>query len=54
MSEAEVSYYDWELSFKKNDKKETNLNNNEKQITSLGITEEEFKNHLRKWKKENL
>ena len=51
-----VSYYDWELSFKKKAdpapidsrvvKKATN--------NSLGIPDDDFKEFMKKWKKENL
>jgi hypothetical protein len=52
MSSKVVSYYDWERGFKTKvteakPKKKTRLN-------SIGMTEEEFKRHLNKWKNENM
>ena len=49
MSKA-ISYYDWSLGFKKfpskvEDKKATN---------SIGLDEREFRDFLKKWKKQNL
>lgn len=40
------SYYDWELSFK--EKKKRN------KLNKLGISEEQFREHLKKWRKEEL
>ena len=51
MSKA-VSSYDWELSFKnKSEKDQTNLKDD---INSLGITDNSFKDFMKKWKKMNL
>jgi len=46
MSKDELeSYYDWEQSFKKKGRNKLN---------KLGISEEQFREHLKKWKKEEL
>ena len=52
MSSKVVSYYDWERGFKSKvpelkTEKKSNLN-------SIGMTDEDFKRHLNKWKNENL
>jgi hypothetical protein len=56
MSSKTVSYFDWTLGFKSNSsdnvsetkiKRKTNLN-------SIGMTDDDFKRHLNKWKNENL
>lgn len=53
MSKAEVSYLDWELSFKKDDPKKKSQNKKE-DFTSLGIPKDKFKEYIRNWKNENL
>jgi hypothetical protein len=50
MSKA-VSYYDWELSFKS--KTEADQDHKEK-INSLGLSDNNFKSFMKKWKKINL
>jgi hypothetical protein len=56
MSSDSVSYYDWSLSFKKDDGnhnsslKYTKLRN----INSIGLPDDEFKDYLKKWKEEHL
>ena len=55
MSSKTVSYYDWQLSFKK--KSDTSIkpeSESESNLNSLGIPEDEFKNFLAKWEKKNL
>jgi len=54
MSKAEISYLDWELSFRREKKEEDKSQSEKENITSLGIPEDQFKNYLRKWKNENL
>ncbi len=53
MSKA-MSYYDWELNFKKI----THLDNKpvvkKGKTNSLGIHQDDFKNYLKEWKKKNL
>ncbi len=44
--DEEKSYYDWELSFKKETTK--------KPRNKLGISEEQFREILKEWKKDNL
>jgi len=51
MSKA-ISYYDWELSFKKKSEEELNLKEND--INSLGISDHNFKDFIKKWKKVNI
>ncbi|MFX0021772.1 MAG: hypothetical protein ACFE9S_05565 [Candidatus Hermodarchaeota archaeon] len=51
MSKA-VSYYDWELSFKnKSNKRQINP---KEEFNSLGISDYNFKNFMKKWKESNL
>ncbi len=53
MSEKKISYYDWELSFKKGNKLETS-DSQELDEFSLGIPEKILKEFLRTWKEKNL
>ncbi len=65
MSKA-ASYLDWELSFreereikereaKKKSKVEKELESKkESQMNSIGITQDDFRNYLKEWKKKNL
>lgn len=54
MSKAVVSYYDWKLSFnKKIDSYEDDLNNNEP-VNRLGISDNSFKDFMKKWKDKNF
>ncbi|MHA1912851.1 MAG: hypothetical protein ACW986_08300 [Promethearchaeota archaeon] len=50
MSKA-VSYYDWNLSFKQNTPSKPN---DKGLINSLGMTDNNFKDFMQKWKEENL
>ena len=53
MSKA-VSYYDWKLSFnKKSEINEVDLNDNEP-VNTLGISDNSFKDFMKKWKEKNL
>ncbi|MFX0004175.1 MAG: hypothetical protein ACFFAA_14520 [Promethearchaeota archaeon] len=53
MSKA-VSYYDWELSFKrKTNSNKKSLNNNDS-FNALGISDKIFKDFIKKWKKVNI
>lgn len=52
MSKA-VSYYDWEQSFKNNSELEIESYKKEK-TNSLGISEEFFKDFMKKWKNKNF
>jgi hypothetical protein len=52
VSSKSISFYDWELTFKK--KTKNNLNNEEKEINSLGLSDENFKDFMTKWKEKNL
>ncbi|MFX1338344.1 MAG: hypothetical protein ACFFDK_07030 [Promethearchaeota archaeon] len=59
MSKA-LSYFDWELDFRK--KSQLNHNSeikimritNKKEVNSLGIDENIYKNFMKKWKEKNL
>lgn len=51
MSKA-ISYFDWELSFKK--PTVSSINNEEKEENSLGIPNTMLKNFLSEWKEKNL
>ncbi|MFW9987084.1 MAG: hypothetical protein ACFFC3_00315 [Candidatus Odinarchaeota archaeon] len=51
MSKA-MSYYDWQKSF--GDKTKSNKLLNHKSPNSLGISENTFKDFIKKWKKENF
>lgn len=53
MSSKVASYYDWTLNFKKNAPNH-NLIANKPKINSIGIKDNEFKDFLKKWKKQNL
>ncbi|MHA2397606.1 MAG: hypothetical protein ACXADU_01785 [Promethearchaeota archaeon] len=50
MSKA-VSYYDWNLSFKQTIQSKPN---DKAFINSLGMTDNNFKDFMNKWKEENL
>lgn len=52
MSKA-ISYYDWTLTFKKNDTNHNSVSTKPK-INSIGLKESEFKEHLKTWKAKNL
>jgi len=52
MSSKVVSYYDWEQSWKK-----TGLNTvrpNKKSLNSIGMSDDDFKRYIKKWKNSNL
>ncbi len=51
MSKA-VSYYDWELSFKS--KSDLDQIIQKDVINSLGMSDNNFKDFIKKWKKKNL
>ena len=46
------SFYDWEKSFKIKSESEKKIET--QSTTSIGISEDNFKNFLKKWKKNNL
>ena len=52
MSKAVVSYYDWELSFKNKSKFDNSLKKDN--FNSLGMSDNSFKDFMKKWKKNNL
>ncbi len=51
MSKA-VSFYDWELSLK--NRSESDTNNMKESVNSIGISEYNFSNFIKKWKDNNL
>jgi hypothetical protein len=51
MSKA-VSYYDWELSFKNKPEKDQVVQRED--FNSLGISDNNFKDFIKKWKEKNL
>jgi hypothetical protein len=59
MSKA-ISYYDWELNFKKRENhSKSNLVNyaslsKKDRVNSLGMTNESYKDFMKKWKEKNL
>ncbi|MFX1325939.1 MAG: hypothetical protein ACFE8N_13380 [Promethearchaeota archaeon] len=50
MSKA-VSYYDWNLAFKQ---KPTPTSDDKFSVNSLGISDNNFKEFIKKWKEKNL
>ena len=50
MSKA-ISYYDWSMG---NNSKGSSLKSPKRQLNSIGLADDEFKDYLSKWKKENL
>ena len=52
MSKAIISYYDWELSFKSKSESEKYLKKDN--LNSLGMPDNNFKEFMKKWKKNNL
>ncbi len=59
MSKA-ISYYDWELNFRKkavlkpNSRNKTGRKISQGKINSLGLSDNAFKDFMKKWKSENL
>ena len=59
MSKA-ISYYDWELNFRKKavvkpiSFRKTEKKISQEDINSLGITDNTFKEFMKKWKEKNL
>lgn len=59
MSKA-ISYYDWELNFRKkavlkpNSRNKTGKKISQEKINSLGLSDNAFKDFMKKWKNENL
>ncbi|MFX0048140.1 MAG: hypothetical protein ACFE8G_08220 [Candidatus Hermodarchaeota archaeon] len=56
MSSKVVSYFDWTLGFKSNSSESIPKIKNAKKgnLNSIGMTEDEFKRHVNKWKNKNL
>jgi len=52
VSSNSVSFYDWELSFKKNPSATQKVSNDK--MNKLGINDDLFKNFMKKWKEKNL
>ena len=59
MSKA-ISYYDWELNFRKkavlqpNSRNKTGKIINQENINSLGLSDYTFKDFMKKWKEKNI
>ena len=51
MSKA-VSFYDWELSFKKNASTDQKISDDK--MNKLGINDDTFKDFMKKWKERNF
>ncbi|MBN1214922.1 MAG: hypothetical protein JXA99_05700 [Candidatus Lokiarchaeota archaeon] len=54
MSKSEVSYYDWKKTFKKKVSDSIDYHNKNESQNSLDISDNEFKEYLKNWKKKNL
>ena len=56
MSSKIVSYLDWENSFKSNSTENTlRINGTKKnKLNSIGMSDDDFKQHLNKWKNRNF
>ncbi len=48
------SYFDWELSFRKNQPSKERVKHNREKINSIGIPINNFKKFLQEWKEKNL
>ena len=49
-----TSYFDWELSFRKNPPLKERVKHNREKINSIGISTNNFKKFLQEWKEKNL
>ncbi|MFW9936034.1 MAG: hypothetical protein ACFFD5_00140 [Candidatus Thorarchaeota archaeon] len=56
MSSDSISYYDWSLSFKKDDGSHNSFvkHTRSRSMNSIGLPDDEFKDYLKKWKEEHL
>jgi len=56
MSSKIVSYFDWSLGFKSNSTESTlKIKSMKKRnLNSIGMTDDDFKQHLKNWKNRNL
>ena len=56
MSSKVVSYFDWSLGFKSNATESTLKIKTMKKsnLNSIGMTDDDFKHHLKNWKNRNL
>ena len=56
MSSKIVSYFDWSLGFKSNSTENTLKINGTKKpnLNSIGMSDDDFKQHLKKWKNRNF
>jgi len=52
--EKSSSFYDWEHQFRKNNKREIKKSKEKYSVNSLGISDSNFKNFIKKWKEENI
>ena len=59
MSKA-ISYYDWELNFRKKavvkpySRNKNKKENSQEYVNSLGLSDNTFKDFMKKWKEKNL
>jgi len=56
MSSKVVSYFDWSLGFRSNSTENTLKIKNTKKtnLNSIGMSDDDFKQHLKKWKNRNF
>lgn len=54
MSSKAVSYYDWSLGFKRSSGNEISRAIPLKSVNSLGMSDDDFKGFIEKWKSKNL
>ena len=56
MSSKIVSYFDWEMGFKSNSNENTLKIKNTKKtnLNAIGMSDDDFKQHLKKWKNRNF
>ena len=54
MSSKVASYYDWSLGFKRSTENEILKTSTLKSVNSLGISDDDFKSHIKQWKSKNL
>ncbi|MFX1410022.1 MAG: hypothetical protein ACFFA6_06700 [Promethearchaeota archaeon] len=52
VSSNSVSFYDWELSFKKNASTDQKISDDK--MNKLGINDDAFKDFMKKWKERNF
>lgn len=53
VSSKSISFYDWEMTFKRKLNHKFKHDENKK-VNSLGLSDETFKDFIKKWKEKNL